>query len=756
MFKALTRNFYRLEEIDAVLVFYINQNNVLELMAHEGTAPQNSSDLNQLITNPYILNLLSKNKAVFRQQEDVDPEVIKTLGLNNIGLLGLTPILHKNKLFGAIFTISNGKSEITKDITRLIDISASQISGILDRIDAERSGMIARINLQNLFDAIDDLIVIINKKSKIIVTNPAVERKLGYKIKDILDQHSSILFSKEFNEVLMTLFDHNKLPVASDLFDFDIDLISKDKLRVPTNTKFTVGNWNNEAVLIGISRDITERQNYENELAEAKEQAEAANQAKSEFLANMSHEIRTPMNSIVGFSELLELNTKNPKLLSYINSLKSSSRSLLTIINDILDLSKIEANKLQLTYEPINMRDFLRDTVSIFVPLIEDKDLTLVNTVHPEFPAFILSDEVRLRQILVNIVGNAVKFTHSGYIKVDLGFKPYRIEKNKRYDKIKMMIAIEDTGIGIPKEDLRKVFESFYQQEATNNKNYGGTGLGLTITKKLIEAMNGTINVTSVPNKGSVFNMVFDNVEISFEELFSKGELETANIRFEKQNILVVDDIENNRSFLCDTLKYFGLNTFQASNGQEALSKISSINPVLIVTDLKMPVMDGIELVNALKANNVTKNIPVICNSASAMRKDIGTLLEHKFDFVLLKPINLEELINILKNYIPHHYLDHQKPKTFSISTDHLPKTKKEAFDNWLLTELSPVLNSQLQQTSINGVTTLTALLAQAAAKFKIQAFAAACTDFNEALDAFDINKMQKTIKELAQLIDKV
>jgi signal transduction histidine kinase len=269
--------------------------------------------------------------------------------------------------------------------------------------------------------------------------------------------------------------------------------------------------------------------------------ANAANRAKTEFLANMSHEIRTPLNAILGFTGLLDSLTADKKKKAYLRSIKSSGKNLLTLINDILDLSKIEAEKMEIHYEPVNPYSFFTEIEHIFSLSISEKGIDFIMDISSDIPASLLLDEVRLRQILFNLVGNAVKFTEKGYIKLVARRIIHEYDENN----IDLLIAVEDTGIGINPESFETIFEAFKQQEGQSTKKYGGTGLGLAISKRLIEMMNGKISVQSRANQGSTFAIILNNVAIA--ETSAKPHknkaLDSGNISFEKATLLLSENL---------------------------------------------------------------------------------------------------------------------------------------------------------------------------------------------------------------------
>ena len=404
-----------------------------------------------------------------------------------------------------------------------------------------------------------------------------------------------------------------------------------------------------EPHLLVLVHDMTEQKHFQEALKQAKEAAETANRAKSEFLANMSHEIRTPLNAVIGFSDLLTSVVDDPKQKSYIKSIQTSGESLLRLINDILDLSKIEAGRLELKYSPTNLRTLINEVERIFAQQTSQKDLQLITNVEPAFPEALFLEEIRLRQILINLVGNAVKFTEKGYIKIAVAMSNKR-DADKTLD---IDICVEDTGIGIPEHDIGHIFESFRQQAGQSASRFGGTGLGLTICKRLVEMMGGTISVKSVLGKGSAFTIGIRNVAISQEALAvveEKPGHET--IKFEKAKVLVVDDVESNSELLREILSKANLDVLTAENGNKALTIANEDQPDVILMDLWMPEMDGVEATRRLKMDSRTKTIPVIAISAFPTPDQKSLVLEKGFNGFLSKPLRTKKLFSELSGYL--------------------------------------------------------------------------------------------------------
>ncbi|MDP4105890.1 MAG: ATP-binding protein [Bacillota bacterium] len=484
------------------------------------------------------------------------------------------------------------------------------------------------------------------------------------------------------------------------------------------------------------------------ELKSAKIEADNANQAKSEFLANMSHEIRTPLNAIIGFSELLQNVMIDEKHKNYINTIHTAGNNLLTIINDILDLSKIEAGKIELQYKPVKLANIVNEIETIFLQKVQEKNIEFFIDIQNDFPRLILFDEVRIRQILLNLVGNAVKFTDKGYVRITL-----KAVSENQMDKscIDLHIVVEDTGIGIPESEKDNIFDAFMQVSRQNIKKYGGTGLGLSITKKLIEMMHGRITVHSILGKGSTFYVEFPNLQVAATEtlpdIVERSYLE--KYFFSNEKVLVVDDIETNRLLLQELLSKVGLQIFTAENGNEALNICKKEKPSLIITDLVMPIMDGFEASRKLKGNPEFSHIPIIALSASsALNLNDGTM----FDDFLIKPVETDQLLRKISKYINNRSKDVitvSKEKKIVVDYNYIePKVLIEIKE-----QLHPILVQLETSIIISNVKNLAEKLITLGHEHQLSFMVSLGTELKMSTECYDIVKIKSKLKQVEKII---
>jgi CHASE2 domain-containing sensor protein/FixJ family two-component response regulator len=393
------------------------------------------------------------------------------------------------------------------------------------------------------------------------------------------------------------------------------------------------------------------------ELEEAKQSADAANAAKSEFLANMSHELRTPLNGILGYAEILQRDPAiAPKQKDGVGIIHQCGSHLLTLINDILDLSKIEARKLELHPNDVNVSAFLKGVAQICAIKAEQKGIAFYSEFDSQLPTGIHVDEKRLRQVLINLLGNAIKFTDRGSVTLKVEVLPHslslvdRKSTNGQGNDCPIRIEVKDTGVGMTPEQLEKIFLPF-EQVGDARKKVEGTGLGLAISQKIVQMMGSELVVSSQVGEGSIFQLdvVVPVLENWVAENRKRQSRSIVGVQGQKPTILVVDDHWENRSVIANLLEPLGLPIVEASDGQEGWDRVRELHPDLIVTDIKMPVMNGIEMIRKIRFSSHFKNIPIVVSSASVFESDRRQVLEAGADEFLPKPASINELLKILE-----------------------------------------------------------------------------------------------------------
>ena len=547
--------------------------------------------------------------------------------------------------------------------------------------------------MKECYDLLDEGIIIVNRKSTMLYVNSWLLQQLPKETRE--SSHLDDLLSKKnahyINSRLQQTFENLNPTILTPIFHkhiipltdkkFDDNLMRQYGIMTPVLIEkpginerelcllFQIKNVSNMALqVLELEKALKERNKAEAELKKMQQKAEAANQAKSDFLASMSHEIRTPMNSILGFTEILKERIQAPEHQEHLNAIQSSGQSLLALINDILDLSKVESGKMELEYGVVDVATVFQHVKPLFSQAMKNKGLSFRIDFDSSLHVPLILDEIRLRQLLTNLISNAIRFTSSGSITLSakLRFSP------KHYNIFDLVCSVEDTGIGIPENQIERIFEDFKQVKGQNYELYGGTGLGLSICKRIVERMGGHIYVQSFVGKGSIFTFVIKDVEVALSgDKQPRTEAAKESLVFAPATLLIADDVALNRKLLKDYLHNSEFKIIEAANGQEALDKAREHKPDVVLMDVRMPVMDGLEAMQAMKKDSRLQHIPIIAITASAM---IGAQKEVKkiSDVFLSKPVSKKGIITALSRFLEY------RVREASLSTHIAPEPIQE------------------------------------------------------------------------------
>jgi len=534
------------------------------------------------------------------------------------------------------------------------------ITDITERKSVEEYYIRSEENFRSIFNNAGIGIVVVNQDGMFVQANATALKLFGYTSSEISRINiKEITYPEDLQQSqtnLKNLFEGKveTFRVQKRYFHKNGDVFWADLSVSPYYNTI-----DNQLFAIGTIVDISESKRLEKELQESREEAINANRAKSEFLANMSHEIRTPMNAVIGFSELLETIINDKRQISYLQSIKAGSKSLLMLINDILDLSKIEAGKMEFRYEPVSINHLIQEVKQIFELRIAEKNLEFIISISPDVPKGLILDEVRLRQVIFNLIGNAIKFTDKGYVKFMISQEVADTSSNL----INLIMCIEDTGIGISQEQHEMIFQAFRQQTGQSTRKYGGTGLGLSISKRLVEMMNGEISLESDTGKGSRFTFMLKNVQVCeiFEEQKPSDIIDFNNIRFEPAKILVVDDVKSNRMIIVENFSDTNIHVIEAEDGEKAVELAQIHKPDLILMDLRMPVMDGFEASRIIKETPGLNKIPIIALTASVITDALEDTEKIHFNSTLRKPVPRSDLFREITRFLKYHFITNIK-----------------------------------------------------------------------------------------------
>ncbi len=488
-----------------------------------------------------------------------------------------------------------------------------------------------------------DGVMIINAAGTVQEYNPACERLFGYRADEVVGNNVNMLMPAPYREEHDQYLRRYRTTGIKRIIGIgrEVEGRRKDGKTFPMELSVGEAHPGGRQIFVGIIRDITARKAAEQSLLEAKDQAESASRAKSLFLANMSHEIRTPMNAVLGYTQLIETDPHLPdKYRHPLKAIRVAGNHLIGLIDDILDLSKIEAGAMELHVRDFDLGDLTEDIAEMFRIRCEQKGLRW-NLDAQVGESAVRGDDRKLRQVLINLLGNAVKFTDHGQISLKV------VQSGRRY-----AFSVEDTGSGISDEARERIFEPFQQAEQGEAK--GGTGLGLTITRRQVELMGGTLRLESTPGEGSCFSF---ELELAPAEaaLAAPPEASGRPVRLvdsQRVRALVVDDVEDNREVLCGLLERAGVEVVTANDGAQALLRMAEQRPDIVFMDVRMPVMDGLEALLRVRERWPDERIVCVAITASGLLRQRSYYLDAGFDDFVGKPFRFETVSECMAKHL--------------------------------------------------------------------------------------------------------
>lgn len=507
--------------------------------------------------------------------------------------------------------------------------------------------VMARYN--GFLESAPDAIVIVDKEGKIQIVNFQTEQLFGYARNEIIGKEVEVLMPSKYNSAHQGYRQNFYAEPKAQGTGKGIELFGqhKDGKVFPVNISISKLEIDEEFLITATIRDVSYEKKIEKELIQAKESAEKAKQiaedamlAKQTFLSNMSHEIRTPMTAIIGFAKVVLKTDLTEKQKEYITAIKTSSDALLVLINDILDLAKVDSGKMTFNLLPFNLKSSISIMLQLFDIKFQEKRLKLVTKFDDTIPESLLGDSVRLNQIMLNLIGNAIKFTAEGEITVSVHLK------SEDDDNVNIEFVVADTGIGISENMLTTIFENFKQATTSTARLFGGTGLGLAIVKKLVEKQGGAIEVKSKIGEGSTFSFLLCFKKCKDNTLLSTGLSEN---EFDKDiknlKVLVAEDVTLNQLLMKIILDDFGFECDIADNGKIAIEKLQYKSFDIVLMDIQMPEMNGYEATEVIR-KELNSNIPIIALTADVAETDLAKCKEVGMNDHIAKPIDEKMLYN--------------------------------------------------------------------------------------------------------------
>lgn len=741
-------------EVSRVYIFEDAENGTVTNNTFEWCNSGIDPQINELQGIPYEIipswkKTIAENGRIYSENISELPGDVKAiLEPQGIKSIIVYPLNVKGAFFGFIgFDECVRNKHWIKSELELLRTFSGIIANAYERRISEQSLQESESRNRAILESIPDILFQFNRNGDILSYRSSSIEELAFRPEQFINRNLKDIFPEEFYEKVIGAIE-NCLNEGSCRFDYIL----------PVNGEFNDYEARmarmNENEVIAIVRNVSERKKYERKLTEERDRANQANKAKSEFLANMSHEIRTPMNAILGFSEALYHKIESPHHQKMLKSILSSGNLLLSLLNDILDLSKIEAGMMELTHQPVDLSNIMREIKMLFLPKAEKSNLEINLHFSDGFPRLLMLDEIRVKQVLFNLVGNAIKFTHAGYVGIKADFETDGSGCGK------LRIDVEDTGIGIPQSQQDIIFESFRQQSGQSNRIYEGAGLGLAISKRLAEKMYGKISVESEVGKGSRFTVIIPCAQVNPGHETASVDPPDINIEFEPAEILIVDDVKSNIETVESLLEDTNLKVISAGDGATALEILKYTRPALILLDLRMPVMNGYELAQKINNDKGLSNIPLIAFTASVFGTEHG-IKSGIFSNFLYKPVNrvslFQELMRFLK-YKPANVIATEPSDSEVDSGNFTPEilNKLPEIHESILLHFYPKWESIKDQLVLFKIEEFALELERLADLYNFRDLSRYAIRLKEELEMVDLEAIRESLQEFPGIVSKI
>jgi len=771
----LLENLLRIDNFFGGAVYLLTPKNEL-IFEYQVGLPETYKNISQkYATNSIEVELtLNENINVITKSNSKDEFLIFD-SINKATSFITSPVKLNREIVALLILISDKPETPNNLILDTVESVTAKIGGIIGRLDFENLLREHQSNLQSLFTGINDMLFIINKEGRIIHYNPVSCDKLGYSDDELDNMFLNQLHPNELSfDIKNTLEKALKEKTLLSLFPY----ITSNGEIIPAETKFSHGKWDNKEMLFLVGRDLRERKSALEEITIARKRAEEANKAKSVFLANMSHAFRIPMNSIIGMSELLLKTDLTKKQFNFLNVIIKSAENLMLIVNDLLDISKIESGKITLCNNTFSLKDVISSVINNQFYNVKDKGIELLSdyVVYGE-DYFLKGDAIRLNQILLNLVENAIKFTGKGKVEIKVT-KQVECNNNCTFN-----FEVSDTGEGISSDRLAEIYNSFSNNRPLTTDTNGSSGLGLVISNKLIELMGGKLDINTEPHKGSTFtfNLKFE-IGNESELLENTNDNSIPIHSIDNIHVLLAEDQVFNQMVVQSMVEDWGFEIDIVENGKDAVEKINNKRYDIVLMDIQMPVMDGIEATQHIR-NNLKKPMsetPIIAITANAYSQDHQKYIEIGMNDTISKPFKSQVLFHKIANLLGMskanflHYNENfsdidmvaisRDEKLFDLSIlNGISKGKRQTVNNMLkvfidkATEEMQQLKSANEQQNWQQITTIAHKMKPALAYLGMKLLESKINEIQLiARDARETEKISHLVSQSEQLLIKI